>query len=95
MIFEQYWQKLNDKKKIDGDVKLSPVQFEKMLKQAYDIGYSAGVERTKTVYDMLKQYGGNANADKVKDSAYEELFGKSGDGDVADFLKGIFGGKKN
>lgn len=96
MTFTEYWQKLNEKKKIDGDVKLTPSQFEKMMKQVYDIGYSAGAEKTKEIAEMVNQYKNNKNANSGmnKDNAYEDLFGNSGDGDVADFLKGMFSGKK-
>lgn len=42
MSWEEYWNKLNEKKKVSKNVQMSAKQFEKMQKQSYDIGFSHG-----------------------------------------------------
>jgi len=81
MTYEEYWNKLNSKKKVDGPVRLSPDQFKKMLKQAYDIGYSQGAESTRKIHDMMNSYS------KSKSGIFEDL----DDETQVDFLSKIMG----
>jgi len=89
MVFDDYWNRLNDKKKIDGDVKLSPEQFRKMLKQAYDIGYSEGVDRVKKAKEMVDEYGHKTPF--ADPSEHDDLFGGK---ESSGFLKDLFSNLK-
>jgi 3-mercaptopyruvate sulfurtransferase SseA len=85
MTFDEYWRKLNSKKTIDGDVKLSPQQFEKMLRQAYDIGHSEGADQVRKARKMADEYSGKTPS--ADPSEYADLFGGP---ESTDFLKGLF-----
>lgn len=51
MKFEKAWEELNKQKKIDRDVKLTPEQFKKQVRQFYMIGYKECVEETERLFE--------------------------------------------
>jgi hypothetical protein len=55
MLFYEFWNALNRKKPIDGDVKMSPKQFKYMLEQSYNAGRKQGNdEGLKQGYELAK-----------------------------------------
>lgn len=48
MTFDEIWVAMEQRKggPIDRDVKLTPANFKKALKQAYEIGYKAGLNES-------------------------------------------------
>jgi hypothetical protein len=84
--FTEVWDQLDEKRSITGsgkDIKMTPEQFKKMLRQFYDIGhkhgskegYTQGMKSAKGLQDILNKGSSNPFAD-------------------IDGLSNIFGGNK-
>jgi hypothetical protein len=94
MDFEKYWKELNKKKKIDGNVKLTPVQFKKMLSQAFEVGRRHGVGQTRAAKEFLDNMkdaaGGSNNSNDYYGDMLKDIFGQGFDPSFLDKRKDFF-----
>jgi hypothetical protein len=79
MEFEEYWNALNAKKEITGDIRMTPEQFKKIQRQAFDLGRKSGKEEERKTQEIMgRASAGNGMSDDSFSNALDALGGMFG-----------------